>query len=102
MASISTDSEMAGPSDNVSREQEAYVAGHTGAFCDDCGCAHAYYPVTQRGAEYMLCESCYEYACMVAESESEAEAEADMSEDEEEFPAADEYDYNMMAETSGW
>jgi hypothetical protein len=46
-----------------------------GSSCDDCGCDHGVYPVTQRGARYLLCESCYEYAAMVADADAEPEAE---------------------------
>lgn len=42
-----------------------------GSFCDDCGCDHGAYPVTQRGVRYLLCESCYEYAAMVADADAE-------------------------------
>ena len=105
MASISAQSEMEAPgaSTTVSREQEAHVVGHTGATCDDCGGDHGVHAVVQYGATYMICDSCYDYACAAAESESESEPE-DFEDDSEGsgMPDADEYDYMMMAEASGW
>ena len=78
-------------SNNDPREP-AHVVAHEGAMCDDCGSAHGAYPITQRGVQYFICDSCYEYACMVAEVDAgeqeddfEAEAEADWSDDEPEM-----------------
>jgi hypothetical protein len=103
MASISAQSEMEAPgaSTTVSREQEAHVVGHTGATCDDCGGDHGVHAVVHYGATYMICDSCYDYACAAAESESEPEDFEDDSEGSG-MPDADEYDYMMMADASGW
>lgn len=76
MASISAQTEMdARGTSSISR-------------CDDCGCDHGAYAVTQRGADYLLCESCYEYACAVAEEEDDAGEQEDdfLAEEEEEEP----------------
>lgn len=72
MASYSESSEQGARAVQVSREQgDARVVGHMGATCDDCGGDHGAYAVEQHGASYLLCESCYEYAAMVAEVESD-------------------------------
>lgn len=79
MATISAQSEMVSQEvPSISREQgDARVVGHMGATCDDCGCDHGAYAVEQNGASYLLCESCYEYAAMVAEVDSDHGEEAD-------------------------
>jgi len=56
--------------------------------CDDCGCDHGVYPVTQRGVRYLICDSCYEYAAMAEEAEEqeddfEAEEEAEWDDEPE-------------------
>ena len=86
MASISAQSEMdarGSTTTNISRES---VVGHTGVMCDDCGCDHGAYAVTQRGAEYLLCEDCYHYACMQADAEPEVDEQYDDFQAEEPEP----------------
>ena len=86
---------MDAPGSTVSRES---VVGHTGAMCDDCGGDHGFYPVTQRGTEYILCESCYEYAAMVAEVESEPDA----GEQEDDFSAEEDEDEDAEYGDAWW
>lgn len=103
MASVSAQSEAGAPGvpfDDDSREQEAYVAGHMGAECDGCGREHALNILWSRRARHVVCDECYEDACEAELEEEPAEPEDD--EEEEPFPAADEYDYNMMADASDW
>ena len=68
---------------------DAHMVAHTGAICDDCGGDHGVYPVTQRGVRYLLCESCYEYAAMVANADVEPEVE----EEEDDFQAEEDAEW---------
>jgi hypothetical protein len=82
----------------------ANMGVHVGAMCDDCGGDHGVYAVEQRGASYLLCDSCYEYACIVADADSEpvVENQHDDFEAEEEAEWSDDLPIAVVGGAAWW
>lgn len=80
--------------------EPAHTVAHTGAICDDCGGDHGVYPVTHYGVRYLICDGCYEYACMVVEADDVGEQEDDFEAEQAEW--SDEEPELLVGSAAWW